>query len=101
MDASPPRAIEVGFLLGAPAPEVLERGEGTLRLSQRDARGELRFECVATTSLTGRVEPAEAAAGYGVPREAHRALVAGVAATGTHVITRISFIDVTSPQKSQ
>lgn len=99
VDASPPRAIEVGFLLGAPAPEVLECGEGTLRLCQRDALGELRFECTATPPLTGRVAPGEAAAAYGVPREAHRALVAGVAETGTHVVTRIAFVCATLPEE--
>lgn len=93
VDASPPRAIEVGFLLGAPAPEVLACGEGTLRLSQRDPRGELRFECAATSPLVGQVEIAEAAAGYGVPREAHRALLGGLAGMGARVITRISFAD--------
>lgn len=98
VDADPPRAIEVGFLLGAPVPEVLDCGGGTLRLSQRDARGELRFECVATPTLIGCVAPAEAAAGYGVPREAHRALVAGVAAGGTRVFTRIAFVDARVPQ---
>jgi hypothetical protein len=101
VDAIPPRAIEVGFLLGAPAPEVLERGPGTLRLMQRDGRGELRFEFSATPPLTAQVLPAEAAAGYGARREAHRAFVEGLAGRGTRVVTRITFLDSALPEASR
>ena len=98
VEESPPREIEVGFLLGAPAPEVLACGEGVLRLSQHDPRGVLHFECLTTPPLAGRVAPAEAAAAYGVAREAHRALVAGVAGAGTRVLTRIAFVGATSTE---
>lgn len=99
LDATPPLAIEVGFLLGAPAPEVLQDGERTLRLRQRDAQGELRFECTAAPALSGSVEMSEAAAAYGVRREAHRAVVAGTAAAGTQVVTRIAFVGAPSPEE--
>lgn len=93
VDANPPRAIEIGFLLGEPAPEILACGAGVLRIVQRDARGELHLECAAPPSLRGRVDAAEAAAGYGVPREAHRALVEGVAEATIRVVTRITFVE--------
>lgn len=97
IDASPPRAVEVGFLLGAPPPEIITSEPGLLRLLQCDARGTLRLESVASAALAGRVEPAEAAAAYGVSREAHRAVLAGVVERAARVVTRIVFDATDAP----